>query len=44
MREIDNKATNNIHTYASTRLKKLEADHKAVEDISEIKINIKDIK
>ncbi len=37
MREIDNKATDNIHTYASTRLKKLE-------DISEIKINIKDIK
>ena len=44
MREIDNKATDNIHTYASTRLKKLEADHKVVEDISEIKINIKDIK
>ena len=45
MREIDNKATDNIHTYESTRvasiLKKLEADHKVAEDISEIKINIK---
>ena len=38
----------NIHTYESTRvalvLKKLDANHKVVEDISEIKINIKDIK
>jgi hypothetical protein len=44
----EKKAMDNIHTCESTRvasvLKNLEANHKVVEDISEIKINIKDIK